>query len=179
MLTLLRRTRKLRNLNLIRTTIKASLEAFIQRRIALDPRIERIQNILKEYNYKITEGRKEIIEIFVHYDDRHLKVNTIYDLIKDKISLPTVYRTIEILKHTGIINEIVINEERYYELKIYSRKCFHIHFKCDKCNTIYDCYDSWMMVKLLDEKEKIEKQYNTIIYDIVVILNGVCNKCRR
>lgn len=145
----------------------------------MNARIERIENILKEYKYKITEGRKEIIKIFLEYDNKHLKINDIYDLAKNKISLPTIYRTVEIFKHIGIIDEVIIDEERYYELKIFSKKCLHIHFRCENCNTIYDYYDSKIAIKLLDEKEKIEQKYDIIVYDMVFVLDGLCDKCRR
>jgi Fur family ferric uptake transcriptional regulator len=145
----------------------------------LDDKIKRIEEILKKRGYKVTSQRKKIIEIFTGNINKHLKIEEIYDIVRVNISLPTVYRTIELLKKFGIIKEIIIDEARYYELKIFSEKCLHVHLKCLECGKIFDYDDQKLIIKLLDEKDEIEKRYDFIVNNISIIFNGLCKKCRR
>lgn len=141
-------------------------------------RINKIKKILQENNYKFTEGRKEIINVFLN-EKKHLNPLEIYEIIKSKnISLPTVYRTIDILKNNGIIKEVVFNNERYYELKIFSQKCMHIHFRCEKCGKIIDIDNTDIILKLIEIRNKLEKKNNFIIEDISAIITGICSECR-
>lgn len=145
----------------------------------MDNKIKRIEEILKEKGYKATSSRKEIIKLFVNNKDKHLKINDVYDMVKGKISLPTVYRTIEILKNVGIIKETTINDVRFYELRMFSEKCMHIHLKCQKCGGLFDYSDSSVIVELLEEKDKLEKKYDIIVNNISIVFDGVCKECRR
>lgn len=147
--------------------------------IVLNNKIEKIEDILKRKGYKITSGRKTIIRLFVGNKDKHLKINEIYDLAKEKISLPTVYRTVELLKEIGIIKETIIDEIRYYELRIFSEKCLHVHFKCQKCGKLFDYTNNNVIVELLEEKNKLERKYDIIINNISIVFDGICEECRR
>ena len=145
----------------------------------MDNKIKKIEGILKQRGYKVTSGRKEIIKLFANNKDKHLKIDEVYNLVKRKISLPTVYRTIEILKKVGIIKETIINNVRFYELRIFSEKCMHIHLKCQKCGRLFDYINSNVIVELLEEKNKLEKKYDIIVNNISIVFDGVCKECRR
>lgn len=146
----------------------------------MDYRIKKIEGLLKQKKYKITFARKEIICLFVNNINKHFKTEEVYNLVKGKnISLPTVYRTIEILKNNGIIKETVIDKTRYYELEIFSKKSLHLHLKCIRCGDVIDFVSTKSMLMLLDEKNNIEKRYKFKINDIYAILQGECDKCRR
>ncbi|TCO74816.1 Fur family transcriptional regulator [Marinisporobacter balticus] len=144
----------------------------------MESKIEIIEKILKEKNIKCTNQRKAIIEVFVN-QDAHFKPEEVYDLVKGKkIGLATVYRTIEILKIHGIIEETTIEKDRYYELKLFSEKRLHIHFKCSRCNQIYDYDKTEMILDLIQLRNFAEQEYNVRVEDIKMIMNGVCHKCR-
>lgn len=128
----------------------------------------------------MTHARKEIIKLFVYNKNMHYMPEEVYDLVKNKnISLPTVYRTIEILKSNGIIKETIIDRKRYYELEIFSKKTVHVHLKCIKCGNVFDYLDIKSILLLLDEKDRIEEQYNVEINNIYTIFYGFCRECRR
>ncbi len=142
-------------------------------------KIERIENILKENHIQMTRQRKEIAMVFLQ-NKGHFKPEEVYDLVKDKkIGLATVYRTIEIFKNKGIIKEISIGKDRYYELQIFSEKCMHIHFKCEHCNTIYDYSHLEIRMELIKLINFIEKDFGESIEDMELILKGICKECRR
>lgn len=145
----------------------------------MNGKASKIEDILKSKGYRLTDSRKKIIKVFID-NDKHLKPENVYELVKmNNISLPTVYRTIEILKKNDIIKEITINNNRYYELKLFSEKCMHIHFKCKKCNKIKDCTDKKLILDLIKLKNLAEEVYNIEGHDINITINGICNSCRR
>ncbi|MCD6436393.1 MAG: transcriptional repressor [Clostridiales bacterium] len=140
-------------------------------------RLIEIEKVLKEKNYKLTFSRKEIIKCFVD-KERHLRAEDIYNLVKQYgISLPTVYRNIEVLKENGIISEISINGDRFFELKMFSKKRVHFHMKCKECKNIIEYQDVDLVVNLIDIKNEIEKRYNNNIENIYVVFEGICNDC--
>gem|GEM_PF-172104 len=137
-----------------------------------------IEDILRGKNFKLTSSRKEIIRIFLG-SDQHLKPEDVYELVKAKgISLPTVYRTIDILKKNQIIEEIAIGKHRYYELKIFSGKKLHIHFKCDVCGEIFDIDDQKLVMDLIDITSNVESEYKVEVEDLIMVLHGICEKCK-
>lgn len=141
-------------------------------------KVNMIEDILRKKNFKLTSSRKEIIRVFLESDE-HLKPEDVYDLVKDKdISLPTVYRTIDILKRNQIIEEITIGKHRYYELKIFSGKKMHIHFKCDRCGEIFDIDDQILVMDLIRIRDYAEKEFAVEVEDLVMVMRGTCDKCR-
>lgn len=146
----------------------------------LDYRIQRIEKILKQNGYRFTIPRREIIQLFVNNKHEHFKIEEVYNLLKERnISLPTVYRTIEIFKINGIIKETIIDRVRYYELGIFSEKSVHVHLKCIKCDKVFDYLNTKSILNLLDERNRIEENHDIIIGDIYSIFYGACKECRR
>ena len=138
-----------------------------------------IKELLNKKNYKITSQKKIVLEVLIE-SNTHQNIKEIYDRIKshNKIGLATVYRTLKIFTRLGITKEININGISYYELKIYSRKPLHIHFKCINCNDIIDIDDSNINLELIKLNNYIEKAKDIDIEDVNIVLSGICSKCR-
>ncbi|MCC9295117.1 Fur family transcriptional regulator [Clostridium sp. MT-14] len=138
-----------------------------------------IKELLNKKNYKFTSQKKIVLEVLIE-SNTHQNIKEIYDRIKshNKIGLATVYRTLKIFTRLGITKEININGISYYELKIYSRKPLHIHFKCIHCNDIIDIDDSNINLELIKLNNYIEKAKNIDIEDVNIVLSGICSKCR-
>ncbi len=140
-------------------------------------RLTEIELILKEKNYKLTFSRREILKCFLE-EEKHLKAEDIYYAVKKEgISLPTVYRNIEVLKKNDIISEISINGDRFFELKTFSRKRVHFHFKCKNCSRIIEYFDTDLVVNLIDIKNEIEKRYDKKVDNIDIVFEGTCREC--
>lgn len=139
--------------------------------------LERIKMILKKNNVKITNQRIEIIN-FLMNEKRHIKAEEIYNYLKDYgVGLATVYRNLEKLKSLGIITEINYGKERYFEMKLFSKKSIKIHMKCEKCNQIMDFYDDELSFFILKKKNFYEEQKNIKIKDISLNMIGICEQC--
>lgn len=104
----------------------------------MDDIVVRIEKILKNNGYKFTIQKLAILEVLIE-SKIHLNSKEIHDRLKDKrIGLSRIHRTLNLFKTFDIVKEININGIGYFELKIFSKDPFHIHFKCSKCNSIID-----------------------------------------
>jgi len=143
-----------------------------------------IEAIVKAKGYKLTPSRKRIIQVFVETEE-HLKPEEIYQKVRDqkvkdqKIGIATVYRTLDILKRIGIIKELSIQNDRYYELNIFSEKKLHIHFQCNECGHIKEYIDKPLIKEMLYQKDFIEKKYRDCIEDITIVMKGTCEECKQ
>jgi Fur family transcriptional regulator, ferric uptake regulator len=126
---------------------------------------------------RITEQRRLIIGI-IQDSPRHLDAATLLELAKEKdpgIDRSTVYRTIGMLKHRGLIDELdlmhIEGEKHYYEVKTNHDHC---HMACFKCGAVME------FTSALFEKLKVEmaRRSRFEIRAIRLEVGGVCRKCR-
>ena len=145
----------------------------------MEERLKSLTSILERKNIRVTTKRKEILRTLMNCNN-HLKPDELYDLVKNKeIGLATTYRTIELFKKNGIIKEIKIEKERYYELKILSQKCLHAHLKCNTCGRIYDSVDIELVLNMIKLQDLVENLYDFEVVDLEIIMEGLCENCRR
>nr|CAB71143.1 Fur protein [Peptoclostridium acidaminophilum DSM 3953] len=144
-----------------------------------EKKIFEIEELLKSNGYKLTHPREVIVRLFVQTSE-HLKPEDIYNKVRNEdVSIPTGDRSIEIFKKIGIIKEVVINNERYYELSIFSQKKFHSHFQCSVCGKIKEDNDRRIFKDMLMQRDYIEETYNDVIDDVTVVMRGVCSSCKK
>jgi Fe2+ or Zn2+ uptake regulation protein len=143
-----------------------------------DETIARIEQLILNEGLKATRSRRTIIKLFVESKE-HLRPDQIYLKTRaEGISLPTVYRSIDILKKLNVIKEIVLHNERYYELDMYSQKKLHIHFQCNHCGRIKEYSNQHIFNELVEQRDYIEKGFDDEIQDIMVVMSGVCSDCK-
>ncbi|EYE88240.1 Fur family transcriptional regulator [Fervidicella metallireducens AeB] len=137
-----------------------------------------IKKIIEKKGYKFTQQKRVILEELVK-SKTHINAKEIYERVKDKnIGLATVYRNIRLFSMLGIVKEIVIKGQSYYEIKIFSRKPLHIHFKCANCNSIIDIDDYNITYEYVKLNKVVEEKYNIQVYDSDIMLIGLCDRCR-
>lgn len=136
------------------------------------------QKLLEKNGYKFTMGKRIVLKTILD-SKTHLNVKEIYDKIKQhNIGIATVYRALKVFNELGIVKEININGTSYYEMKIFSKKPLHIHFKCLKCNSIIDIDSQSINFDYLKLNKRVEAENNLEIYDSNIILVGLCSRCR-
>ncbi|KIY22676.1 MULTISPECIES: Fur family transcriptional regulator [Mesobacillus] len=146
--------------------------------VEVENKIFKIEEWIKASGYKCTAPRDTLIRLFVE-TKRHLRPEEIYMLTKAQgVSLPTVYRNIDLLKRIGVIKEIVIQKERYYELNMFSRKKLHIHFSCNQCGQIKEYLDSKIFRDMIEQRDYIEEVFHDDIEDVTIVMNGICDLCK-
>jgi Fur family zinc uptake transcriptional regulator/Fur family ferric uptake transcriptional regulator len=93
----------------------------------------KLEAVLREKGYKLTEQRKLIIEAFSENPGHHT-AQEIFDLVKKKfkgINFSTIYRNLELLNTLKIINKLQIESGiSHYEL---CGLAHHHHIICKKC----------------------------------------------
>ncbi|WP_071394754.1 Fur family transcriptional regulator [Bacillus tuaregi] len=144
----------------------------------VEDKISRIIKLLTSKGYKATASRSIIIKLFVESTE-HLRPEQIYLLTKEHgVSLPTVYRNIDVLKKMGVINEVIMNNSRYYELSMFSKKKLHMHFQCKVCGQIKEYSDSHIFNELIEQRDYVEEIFNDDIDDIMMVMSGICSSCK-
>lgn len=136
------------------------------------------EKLIKKKGYKFTT-QKRIVLLEMINADTHLSVNQIYERIKHtNIGLATVYRSLKIFDDLNIVKKININDINYYEMKIFSGKPLHVHFKCTKCNSIIDIDNIDLIIEYIKLNKKVEEKNNLEVNDVNIMLSGVCSKCK-
>lgn len=142
-------------------------------------KIKYINFILKRNGYKLTSQRKNIFRSIINFNG-HITIEEIYDNVKDKgIGLATIYRTLDLFEELNIIKKVEINNNKYYEMKIFSGDPMHIHFKCNNCDKIIDIKYDTINIEMIKMLQKLEKNKKFKIFDSDIVFKGICSNCRR
>jgi Fur family ferric uptake transcriptional regulator len=126
---------------------------------------------------RVTAQRRTLIEI-IQNAEQHLDAASILELASKKepnIDRATVYRTIDLLKKLGLIDELDLmhlsGEKHYYEVKTRRE---HIHLACFQCSRIEE-FSSELFDRL---KSQIAKQAGFDIRLARLEIGGLCRICR-
>lgn len=133
------------------------------------------RTILRQAGKRVTPQRLLILET-IREGEGHLDADEIHRLAKRKsprLSLSTVYRTINLLKEAGVIEEVHLGEEHHhYELR--DEKGHHHHLICKGCGKVIE-FDCPFDRELLDE---LSRQHGFQITRVHLDLLGYCAQCR-
>ena len=144
----------------------------------MDKDLSLYKKLFEKNGYKFTT-QKRIVLLEIINANAHLSVNEIYDKIRNRnIGLATIYRSLKLFNELDIIKQINIDNVSYYEMKIFSGKPLHIHFKCSKCDSIIDIDNKDLNLEYIKLNKKVEKENNLDVYDVNIMLIGVCSKCK-
>jgi Fur family transcriptional regulator, ferric uptake regulator len=138
----------------------------------------RLQPELAVRGVRLTEQRRAILQV-IETAKRHLDAACILRLarrINAAVARSTVYRTLHLLKHHGLIDELDLlhleGERHYYERK---HEKEHVHMACLRCGEITE-----FMSELFDTlKNQLRRdcQYHIVVARLEV--GGYCSRCRR
>ena len=145
-----------------------------------DPGISR-PSLVKELvnqGVRMTAQRRLLVRI-LQDSPRHLDAARLLQIARERdprIDRATVYRTIALLKHRGLIDELDLmhldGEKHYYEAKT-SRD--HCHMACFGCGAIIE-HASSVFEKL---KSEMARQGDFQIQVVRLEVGGYCKRCRR
>jgi Fur family transcriptional regulator, ferric uptake regulator len=133
-------------------------------------------NEVEAKGVRLTAQRRALIET-IQRADSHLDAATLLSLARQvdpNIDRATVYRTLELLKRLGLIDELDLmhlnGEKHYYEVKTQKD---HLHLACFHCGEIEEL-DSPTFQRL---KREIASQNNFTIQVMRLEVGGVCRRC--
>jgi len=133
---------------------------------------------LKASGLKITEKRQILIEVFLKSPNIHFDFDALLEEVRKEWShygVATLYRNLRIFVGKGILSENIIENKKYYELKMFNKKKIHGHLICKYCGSI-DEYYSPDLVKYI---KMIDKKYGFDVYYGELNFYGICSNCKR
>lgn len=142
--------------------------------------IEDLRKRLQEKDYKMTEQRREILQIFLDQpSDHHLSAEDVHSILrsrKSEIGLATVYRSLELLGSLGILLKIEFGDGcSRYELNTTDPNIHrHHHLICMKCHKVIEFDED----KLDELEEEIANKSGFEILNHEVKFFGYCKDCR-
>jgi len=133
-------------------------------------------NEVEARGIRLTAQRRALIET-IQRADAHLDAATLLSRTRERdpnIDRATVYRTIELLKRLGLIDELDLmhlnGEKHYYEVKTQKD---HLHLACFQCGEIEE-FDSPTFQRL---KREIAAQKDFEIQVMRLEVGGQCSRC--
>ena len=130
---------------------------------------------MKATGMRVTNQRSLIIEI-IRQGRGHLDADEIYRRAREKesrISLSTVYRTLQMFKKLGLVEELHFNEaHHHYEIKPSTE---HHHLLCLGCGKVIEFQKP--LSRYISKNVAEAKDFDIIGTE--VRMTGYCAKCRQ
>lgn len=133
--------------------------------------------------YRWTVPREVILDLLSR-TSKHMSAKEIYialHKIYPGIGLTTIYRTLDLLSRTGLLNKLTIGDgQNRYEFKSSEKNEHHHHLVCTKCGKIvnYSDFVDEELGLVKKTEEILAKKYNFSISDHNIEFYGLCEKCK-
>ena len=137
--------------------------------------MEALLDILKKNQLSVTDGRKKILELFLHSDGA-LAHADIEKNTGENFDRVTVYRTLQTFVDKGIIHTIpTADNSILYALckdncEAGHHHDDHVHFICD------DCSKTICLEEVTLPTVKLPKGFKP--KHVAMVVNGICNDCQ-
>ncbi len=133
-----------------------------------------LKSELNQKGCRLTPQREKILQVFQCMPKgRHLSAEELYDRLQsqgENISLSTVYRTLHLLSHLGILRELEFAEgHKQYELSLPSSRRHH-HLVCVQCYKTFEFSDD----SILKIGEKQANKAGVQLLDCQLTVHAVC-----
>jgi Fur family peroxide stress response transcriptional regulator len=132
-----------------------------------------IINALRKKGYKATAQRIAISR-FALTSREHPSARRICREIRDThptVSLATVYKTLQVFKELGLVNQLTFPEE---EARFDSYVKPHLNLICEKCSNITDIED-----QSAQEVISAAKNARFVVSGVRIDVRGICQKCAK
>jgi Fur family transcriptional regulator, ferric uptake regulator len=135
-----------------------------------------LQQALRQRGIRLTRQRRVILQV-MDSAEQHLDVDQILERaqkISPEVHLVTVYRTIDLLKKEGLIDELDLlhlrGDRHYYETH---GPRDHIHVACLRCGKVRE-FESRLYEQL---KQQIANDCDIQVTVSRTEVGGICNEC--
>jgi len=132
--------------------------------------------IQKEMRGRTVTSQRKLLLGLIKKAGGHLSAKELYKQAirkNESISLATVYRTLQLFKELGLVEERRLGQMYcHYELK---ESAEHHHLVCKSCGKVI-AFDSPLFNKLAEE---LKGDYGFILKKIEVYMEGYCKDCAK
>jgi len=136
-----------------------------------------IEQTFKDRGVRLTRQRRVLLDL-IDTSGKHLDADTLYQMakLKDaKLNRVTVYRTLKMLKESGLVDELDLahfeGEKHYYETRL---KREHAHIICLRCGRVEEFFGE----QLSAVKGQVESQFGFEIVFSRTEIGGYCSHCQ-
>ncbi len=124
-------------------------------------------------NHYETKQKDIIINCIKNHEE--FTSNEIYEELKGKVGLTTIYRKVDSLVEDNKVKKYIGKDNiTYYQYLCECDKDNHFYLKCDKCGNLEhvdcDCIN--------ELSEHINKNHEFEINKQNIVINGVCKNCK-
>ena len=136
--------------------------------------VEASNELLRKLGYRLTPQRSMILHVLTEANE-HLNVVQIAERVQQhypNVSLSTVYRTLELLKTTGLVRESHLpGQPPSYETT--SNHADHHHLICRRCHAVQQLDETL----LGNFHEYLQEQYQFHYLTLDLVAAGYCDTC--
>ena len=137
----------------------------------------RIQDSLREKGVRLTRQRRILLDL-IDNSGLHLDADTLFQMAQTKdpkLNRVTVYRTLKLLKESGLVDELDLahfeGEKHYYETRL---KQEHAHIICLRCGRVEELFGE----QLLALRRQVQSQFGFEIVFARTEVGGYCSHCQ-
>ena len=133
-----------------------------------------LKSKLQTTGHRLT-GQRQLLLQLIQERGGHLDAHELYRLASERnprLSLSTVYRTMNLLRDLGLVSEVHLGEEHHhYELRPTRQ---HYHLICASCGKVVEIGS-----ELIDRlTATVGQQHDFDIIEVQVEVVGLCSECR-
>jgi Fur family ferric uptake transcriptional regulator len=136
-----------------------------------------IKDSLKLQGVRLTRQREILLEL-IDKSGKHLDAETLFQLAKEqdpKLNRVTVYRTLKMLKESGLVDELDLmhygGDQHYYETRL---KQEHAHVICLRCGKVEEFFGE----PLHKLRRQVEQHFGFQIVIARTEIGGYCSHCQ-
>ncbi len=137
---------------------------------------DRTRRALREEGLRVTAQRALILDI-IENSGEHLDAEDIYFKARrrdPKLSLSTVYRTLNVLKEMGLVEQRYFARDHSREYYESSTAPEHYHFTCVSCGKIVE-----FATPLIEQlKRDLMQEHGVRFSHACICFEGYCAECR-
>ena len=139
--------------------------------------LARFEEYLQSRGMRNTEQRRILVDqVFSHHE--HFDADDLIDQLPRKdepghVSRPTVYRTLAEFVDAGLLRKFELDGRAVYEHDYGYPQ--HDHLYCTECNKLIEFQSD----ELLRLRDKMAEEHNFRVSSHRLIINGICEECRR
>ena len=156
------------------TTAKNSNPTFVKEENSYETFQEIFTNYLTEHKFRKTSERYAILER-IYEQEGHFTADFLFNALKDKyrVSLPTIYNTLELLLNCKlIVRQQIRNQQTLYKKN--TGKTVHNYAVCTICGSVKEFTDK--SIKTAVQVKKISR-FQASHYLLYVY--GICSRCKK
>lgn len=131
-----------------------------------------VTKVLREKAVKVTPQRVAVLE-FLYENPDHPSADEVYRQVQRRypnISRATIYNTIKALTENGLLQEILVQQEKtHVDWNVSS----HHHFRCKQCGKVED-----VPYEVLTAEKVAERLEGHQVDKVRVLMEGSCKNCR-